>query len=77
MGTKMAQVSLDDVYTEVKKVNMRLESIEKALETFMDMVLPEEEIDEDEWNEIDEIESEIERGEYTSLEELKRKHGVK
>jgi len=73
----MAQVSLDDVYTEVKKVNMRLESIEKALETFMDMVLPEEEIDEDEWNEIDEIESEIERGEYISLEELKRKHGVK
>ena len=73
----MAQVSLDDVYTEVKKVNMRLESIEKALETFMDMVLPEEEIDEDEWKEIDEIESEIERGEYISLEELKRKHGVK
>jgi len=73
----MAQVSLDDVYTEVKKVNTRLESIEKALETFMEMVLPEEEIDEDEWKEIAEIESEIERGEYISLEELKRKHGVK
>ena len=73
----MAQVSIDDVYTEVKKVNMRLESIEKALETFMDMILPEEEIDEDEWNEIDEIESDIERGEYISLEELKRKHGAK
>jgi len=73
----MAQVTIDDVYTEVKKVNMRLESIEKALETFMDMVLPEEEIDEDEWNEIDEIESDIERGEYISLGELKRKHGVK
>ena len=73
----MTQVSLDDIYTEVKKVNTRLESIEKALETFMDMVLPEEEIDENEWNEIDEIESEIERGEYISFEELKRKHGVK
>ena len=73
----MTQVSLDDIYTEVKKVNMRLESIVKALETFMDMVLPEEEIDENEWNEIDEIESEIERGEYISFEELKRKHGVK
>jgi len=73
----MTQVSLDDVYTEMKKVNTRLESIEKALETFMDMVLPEEEIDEDEWNEIDEIESEIERGEYISFEETKRKHGVK
>jgi len=73
----IAQVSLDDVFTEVKKVNMRLESIEKALETFIDMVLPEEEIDEDEWNEIFKAESEIERGECITFEELKRKHEVK
>jgi len=56
---------------------MRLESIEKALETFIDMVLPEEEIDEDEWNEIFKAESEIERGECITFEELKRKHEVK
>jgi len=58
----MSQVSLEDVYGEVKRVNRRLESIEKALEVLMDMVLPEEEINEEEWREIEEIEAEMERG---------------
>ena len=58
----MTQVSLKDVYTEVKRVNMRLESLERALETLMDMVLPEEEISEEEWKEIKEIEEETEKG---------------
>lgn len=30
------------MYSEVKRANMKLESIEKALEALMDMVLPEE-----------------------------------
>lgn len=73
----MSQVSLEDVYGEVKKVNMRLESIEKALEALMDMVLPEEEISGEEWKEIKEIEAEIERGECVPLEDVRRKYGVK
>jgi predicted DNA-binding protein YlxM (UPF0122 family) len=72
----MTQVSLKDVYTEVKRVNTRLESLEKALETLMDMVLPEEEISEEEWKEIKEIEEEIEKGKCISLEEVRKKHGV-
>ena len=73
----MSQVSLEDIYGEVKRVNMRLESIEKALEALMDMVLPEEEISEEEWKEISEIEEEIKRGKCVSLEDVRRKHGVK
>ena len=73
----MTQISLKDVYTEVKRVNMRLESLEKALETLMDMVLPEEEISEEEWKEIKEIEEEIKKGKHVSLEEVRKKHGVK
>jgi len=73
----MSQVSLEDVYGEVKRVNRRLESIEKALEVLMDMVLPEEEISEEEWREIEEIEAEMERGECVPLEDVRRKHGVK
>jgi len=73
----MTQVSLKDVYTEVKRVNMRLESLERALETLMDMVLPEEEISEEEWKEIKEIEEEIEKGKCISLEEIRKKLGVK
>ena len=56
---------------------MRLESIEKALESLMDMILPEEEISKEEWKEISEIEEEIERGECVPLEDLRRKYGVK
>jgi len=73
----MSQVSLEDVYSEVKKVNIRLESMEKALEALMDMVLPEEEISEEEWKEIKEIEAEIEEGKCVPLEEVRRKHGVR
>ena len=73
----MSQVSLEDIYGEVKRVNMRLESIEKALEALMDMVLPEEEISEEEWKEIKEIEAEVERGKCVPLEDVRRKYGVK
>ena len=73
----MTQVSLKDVYTEVKRVNMRLESLERTLETLMDMVLPEEEISEEEWKEIKEIEEETEKGKSVSLEEIRKKHRVK
>lgn len=72
----MTHVSLKDVYTEVKRVNMRLESLERALETLMNMVLPEEEISEEEWKEIKEIEEEIEKGKCISLEEVRRKRRV-
>ena len=73
----MSQVNLEDVYTEVKRVNMRLESLEKALKTIMDMVLPEEEISEEEWKEIKEIEEEIEKGKCISLEDVRKKYGAK
>ncbi|KPV65322.1 MAG: hypothetical protein AOA65_0267 [Candidatus Bathyarchaeota archaeon BA1] len=56
---------------------MRLEFIEKALEALMDMVLPEEEISEEEWREVKEIEAEIKRGECVPLEDVRRKYGVK
>jgi len=54
---------------------VRLESIEKALEALMDMVLPEEEISEEEWKEIKEVEVEIERGKCLPLEDVRRKYG--
>ena len=73
IGASMSRVSLEDVYSEVKKVSMRLESIEKALEALMDVVLPEEGASEEEWKEIEEIEAEIEREECVPLEDLKRR----
>jgi hypothetical protein len=72
----MSQVSLEDIYAELKNVSSKLESVEKTLETLIIMMLPEEEISEDELKEIEEAEAEIERGEYILLEELLKEHGV-
>lgn len=69
--------SVDAASARAKRVNMRLESLEKALETLMDLVLPEEEISEEEWKEIKEIEEEIKKGKHVSLEEVRKKHRVK
>jgi predicted transcriptional regulator len=72
----MSQVSLEDIYAELKNVSSKLESVEKTLETLIIMMLPEEEISEDELKEIEEAEAEIERGEYVPLEELLKEYGV-
>ena len=73
----MTETTFEDVYSEVKKVNRRLDSMEKTLRALMTMLLPEEEISEEEWREITAIDEEMARGECTTLTELKKKHGVK
>jgi len=71
------EISLADIYEEIKKVNTRLESIERILEVIVERSLPEEEISEEELKEIREIDKEIERGEYVTLDEMKKKYGFK
>ena len=71
------EASLDKVYAEVKRVRVKLESIEKTLESLVVSLLPEEEISPEERKELREIEKEMERGECVPLEEVIKKHGVK
>jgi len=71
------EVSLDKVYAEVKRVRVRLESIEKTLESLVESLIPEEEISPEERKELREIEKEMERGECVPLEEVLKKHGAK
>ena len=66
----MTQVTFDEVYAEVKKLNKRLDSMEKTLRALMTMILPEEEVSQAEWEELKEIEAEMKRGECTTLSEL-------
>lgn len=73
----MSQANLEKVFAEVRKVKVRLESIEKTLESLVDTLLPEEEVSQREWKEIDETEREVKSGEYVSLEEVRRKYGAK
>ncbi|MHA1713216.1 MAG: hypothetical protein ACTSW4_04120 [Candidatus Ranarchaeia archaeon] len=72
----MSQISLNDVYMEVKRVNTRLESIERILEDMIEKMLPEEELTEEEWKEIDETEKEVQKGERLTIEAIKKKYGV-
>ncbi|HEX9915583.1 MAG TPA: hypothetical protein VGB32_11745 [Candidatus Bathyarchaeia archaeon] len=68
----MTQATFDDIIAEVKKVNQRLESIEKALASMMTMLMPEEEISEEEWKELNTIEAEMKNGQSVPLEELEK-----
>jgi uncharacterized coiled-coil DUF342 family protein len=68
----MTQTNLDEIASEVKKVNQRLDNIEKTLTTLMTMITPEEELTPEEWRELDTIEEEMKQGQYITLEELEK-----
>lgn len=68
----MTQATFDDVIAEVRKVNQRLESIERALTSMMTMLMPEEELSPEEWKELESIEAEMMSGQTVPLEELEK-----
>jgi len=68
----MTQATFDDIIAEVKKVNQRLESIERALASMMTMLMPEEELSPEEWKELESIEAEMKSGKTVPLEELEK-----
>jgi len=68
----MTQATTDDIIAEVKKVNQRLESIERALTSMMTMLMPEEELSPEEWKELESIEAEMMSGQTVPLEELEK-----
>ena len=68
----MTQATTDDIIAEVKKMNRRLESIERALTSMMTMLMPEEELSPEEWKELESIEAEMKSGQTVPLEELEK-----
>jgi len=63
-------VTLEMVYREVRNVRELLEELaEKSLVN----LLPEEEVSQGEWRELEEAEGEIRKGEYVTLEEAEKK----
>lgn len=68
----MTQASFDDIIAEVRKVNQRLESIERALASMMTMLMPLEELSPEEWKELESIEAEMKNGQTVPLEELEK-----
>jgi len=71
------QVSLNQIYEEVKRIRLELKSIEKSLESLAESSIPEEEVSPEEVKELKEIEAEMQQGECVTLEEVKRKYGAK
>ena len=70
----MTQATSDEIIAEVRKVNERLDSLEKTLKELMIRILPEEDISDEEWGELQEIKAEMDRGEYITLDELRKKY---
>lgn len=68
---------MDKVYAEVKRVRVKLESIEKTLDSLKESLIPEEKVSPEEMKELKALRREALRGECVSLEEVKRKYGVK
>jgi hypothetical protein len=67
-----SQPSLEAIYEEVVKVNKRLSVIEGILEEVIIKGLPKEELTEEEVKEIRASVEEMRKGEYVSLEDLRR-----
>jgi hypothetical protein len=68
---------LDKVYTEVKRMRVKLDAIEKTLESLKASMLPEEKISPEEMKELETLKTEALRGECVPFEEVLKKHGAK
>jgi len=71
------EASLDKVYAEVKRMRVKLESIEKTLESLRESLLPEEKIAPEEMEELETLKQEALRCECVPLEEVLKKHGAR
>ncbi|MBN2334712.1 hypothetical protein JXL21_04075 [Candidatus Bathyarchaeota archaeon] len=67
-----SQPTLQDIYEEVVKTNKRLSLIESILEEVIVKGLPKEELTEKELDEIKASIEEMKKGDYVSLEALRR-----
>jgi hypothetical protein len=71
------EASLDKVYAEVKRVRVKLESIEKTLESLKESMIPAEKVSPEEMKELKALKREALRGECVPLEEVLKKHEAK
>jgi hypothetical protein len=73
----MSEATLDRVFSEVKRVRLELESIEKTLESLVEALIPEEEISPKERKEIRQAERDMARGECITFEDAQKKFGAR
>lgn len=71
------ETSLNKVYTEVRRVRKKLDSIEKTLEEIKSSLIPEEEVSPEELKELKALRDEALHGECVPLEEVLKKYGAR
>ena len=73
----MTQVSVEEVYAEVKRMRTQLKSLEKNLDNLAAMLIPEEKATPEEMKELKALKKEAQQGECVSMEDVLKKHGAK
>jgi hypothetical protein len=73
----VTQVSLGQVFDEIKRMQLELRTIEKSLDSLAESLIPEgEKLSPEEIKELDVLEKEMEEGHFVPLEEVLKKHEV-
>jgi len=73
-----AEVSLDKVYEEVKRMRLELKIIEKSLDSLLESLIPEgEELTPEEAKELDILSKEMDEGNCVPIEQVVEKYGAK
>ena len=73
----MTEVTLDQVYAEVKRMQRKLKSLEKKINSLSSSPIPEEKVTPEEMKELKTLKEGALQGECVSLEEVMKKHGAK
>lgn len=73
----MTQVSLGQVFDEIKRMRLELKTIEQSLDSLAESLIPEgEELSPEEIKELDVLSKEMEEGQCVPLDEVLEKYGV-
>jgi hypothetical protein len=72
-----AEVSLDRVYEEVKRMRLELKTIEKSLDSLVESLIPQgEELSSEEIEELDMLSKKMAEGECVPIEQILEKCGA-
>jgi|LSQX01.3.fsa_nt_gb hypothetical protein len=73
----MTEVSLDQVYAEVKRMRLEIKSLEQSFDTLAGLLIPEKNVCSAELRALKALRKEALSGECVSFEYVLRKHGAK
>jgi len=73
----MATETMDEIYAEVKRMRIEIQSLQKSLNNLTNLLIPEEKISPNEMKELKVLKNEALKGECVTFDEVLKKHGAK